>query len=72
MIIKGIIDRFEGDLAVIEFDHEMKDIPKSQLPKNATIGDVLLFQDDKITIDKTATDKLAKEIEDLANELFEE
>lgn len=50
----------------------MKDIPKSQLPKNATVGDVLLFQDDKITIDKTATDKLAKEIEDLANELFEE
>ena len=30
---KGIIDRFEGELAVVEFDDEMKDIPKSKLPK---------------------------------------
>ena len=38
---KGIIDRFEGELAVVEFDDEMKDIPKSKIPKEANVGDVL-------------------------------
>ena len=69
---KGIIDRFEGELAVVEFDNEMKDIPKSQLPKNAEVGDVLIFDGNQITVDKDSTKKLAEEIEALANELFEE
>lgn len=69
---KGIIDRFEGDLAVIEFDDEMKDIPKSQLPEGAEVGDMLIFNGDQISIDYEGRNKLAKEIEDLANELFEE
>ena len=69
---KGIIDRFEGELAVIEFDDEMKDIPKSELPKNAQVGDVLIFDGDKITISKAETDKLEKEIDDLMDELFED
>ncbi|WP_214890887.1 DUF3006 domain-containing protein [Carnobacterium sp. ISL-102] len=28
---KGIIDRFEGNLAVIEFDSDMRDIPKKKV-----------------------------------------
>ena len=69
---KGIIDRFEGELAVVEFDNEMRDIPTSQLPKNANVGDVLIFDGNKITIDQTSTKQLADEIEALANELFED
>ena len=69
---KGIIDRFEGELAVVEFDDEMKDIPKSKLPKNANVGDVLIFDGDKITISKEETNKLKKEIDDLMDELFED
>jgi hypothetical protein len=69
---KGIIDRFEGELAVVEFDDEMKDIPKSELPKNAQVGDVLIFDGDTITISKTETNKLKKEIDDLMDELFED
>lgn len=69
---KGIIDRFEGNLAVIEFDDEMKDISRSQLPDGAEVGDVLIFDGDNIRIDHVGTKKLAKEIEDLANELFED
>ncbi len=30
---KGIIDRFEGNLAVIEFDSDMRDIPKKSYLK---------------------------------------
>lgn len=69
---KGIIDRFEGELAVVEFDDEMKDIPKSMLHKKANVGDVLIFYADKITLSKVETSKLAKEIDDLMDELFED
>ncbi|MFJ8264780.1 DUF3006 domain-containing protein [Peribacillus asahii] len=69
---RGIIDRFEGNIAVIEFDEEMKDILKDKLPKGANVGDVLVFDGDQIAIDKQKTDKLKKEIEDLMDELFED
>lgn len=69
---RGIIDRFEGDLAVVELDDGMKDIHKSLLPKEATTGDMLVFDGDQICIDYEGKKKLAKEIEDLANELFED
>ena len=69
---KGIIDRFEGDLAVVEFDDEMKDIPKSKVPKEAHVGDVLIFDGDKITISNEETNTLKKEIDDLMDELFED
>lgn len=69
---KGIIDRFEGELAVVEFGEEMRDIPKNILPKDSDIGDLLIFDGDSITIDKAGTDELRTEIEDLMKELFEE
>ena len=69
---KGIIDRFEGKIAVIEFDDEMKDMPKNKLPKEATVGDVLVFNGDQITIDQKGTKKLKQEIDDLMDELFED
>lgn len=69
---KGIIDRFEDDLAVIEFETEMRDIPKNKLPKNSEVGDLLIFDGESITVDKAGTNKLRTEIEDLMKELFEE
>ena len=69
---KGIIDRFEGKIAVIEFDDEMKDMPKNKLPKEAIVGDVLVFNGDQITIDQKGTKKLKQEIDDLMDELFED
>ncbi|MEG0497891.1 MAG: DUF3006 domain-containing protein [Carnobacterium sp.] len=68
---KGIIDRFEGELAVVEFGEVMRDIPKNKLPKNCEVGDLLIFDGDSIIIDKDGTDKLRIEIEDLMKELFE-
>lgn len=69
---KGIIDRFEGDIAVVEFGEEMRDIPKTILPKDSDVGDLLIFDGTSIIIDKAGTDKLRTEIEDLMKELFEE
>lgn len=69
---KGIIDRFEDNLSVVEFGEEMRDIPRNELPKNAEVGDMLIFDGKSITIDKAGTEKLRAEIEELMNELFEE
>ncbi|WP_409304698.1 DUF3006 domain-containing protein [Peribacillus sp. SCS-155] len=69
---KGIIDRFEGDITVIEIDGETQDFPRSKIPKNAEVGDVLLFDGDKITVSKEETEKLRKEIEELMNDVWED
>ena len=69
---KGIIDRFEGDLAVVEFGEVMEDIPKSRLPEVVQPGDVLWFYEDgKVEIDVEEKQRLSKEIDELMDELWE-
>ncbi|WP_284680328.1 DUF3006 domain-containing protein [Aceticella autotrophica] len=62
-----IIDRFEGDWAVIEYGEKFFNFPKELLPKDAKEGDVLSFY---VQIDKKETEKRKKIIEDLARDLF--
>ncbi|MBE3579074.1 MAG: DUF3006 domain-containing protein [Caldanaerobacter subterraneus] len=64
-----IIDRFEGNFAVIEYEDITFNFPKELLPKEAKEGDVLKFS---ITVDKEETEKRKKAIEDLAKDLFVE
>lgn len=72
-MLLGIIDRFEGEIAVVEMEGtEMKDFPKSALPRDAKIGDVLFINGDEITISNEKTKRLRKEIDDLMDELFED
>lgn len=49
-----IIDRFEGDWAVIEFGRTTLNFPKRLLPKEAREGDVIVIS---VSIDKKATSK---------------
>ncbi|MGG0305906.1 DUF3006 domain-containing protein [Priestia megaterium] len=70
--IKGIIDRFEEGFAIVEIEGVTKDYPKSIFPKETQVGDVVYIAGDKVTIDKSETKKLAKEIEDLMNEVWED
>jgi Protein of unknown function (DUF3006) len=70
--MRGIIDRFEGELVVIEIDGKTKDFPKNLLPYNAEVGDVVYIEDDKITVSKNETEKLRREIEKLMNEVWED
>lgn len=70
---KGIIDRFEGEFAVIEFNGQTEDILKSELPDDIEAGDTLIFEEDgKVTLDKADTAAQKKEIEALMDELFED
>lgn len=63
-----IIDRFEGEMAVIEYDGGIFDIPRNLLPAEVKEGDVLEFS---ISIDKKATEERKKKIGELMSEVFE-
>ena len=63
-----VIDRFEGDMAVIEYNGKTFDLPRSLLPREAEEGDVLKLS---ITVDKEETAKRKKKIENLVDELFD-
>jgi hypothetical protein len=64
-----IIDRFEGDWAVIEFGQTTFNFPKKLLPKEAKEGDVIAIS---VSIDRKATSKREKNIKKLADRLFED
>lgn len=70
--IKGIIDRFEGDIAVVEVDGVTRDFRKSIFPKNAEPGDFVKIKGEKVIILKDETEKRRKEIEELMDELWED
>lgn len=62
-----IIDRFEGDVAVVESSNGMMNIPKSDIPNGAKEGDVLIFQ-----IDKTETVSRKGRIDKMMESLFKD
>ncbi len=67
-MVKFIIDRFEGDYALVELENkEMADMPKILLPPDAKEGDLI-----NITIDKEETEIRRKRIQDKFDNLFSE
>ena len=60
-----IIDRFESEIAIVEGDRELIEIPKHHLPAEAKEGDVI-----KILIDEEKTVARRKKIKELSAELF--
>ena len=72
IFMKGIIDRFEGDYAVVEFDgKEMKDIPRCELTPEAKEGDVIILLKGKYQVDKEETQRRKAEIAKLTENLWE-
>jgi len=64
-----IIDRFEGDWAVMEWKHKTFNLPRELLPKNVKEGDVVIFS---VDVDKGETEKRKRAVEDLAKDLFKD
>ena len=60
-----IIDRFEGDFAVVETSNGMINIPMADIPDNAKEGDVLT-----IRLDETAAAGRKQKIDKMMNDLF--
>lgn len=74
--LKGVIDRFEGDWAVIELDGESepRNVSRKLVPKRAKEGDYLQFevQDGQIIRvqpDKAATEAAKKRIQNKLEKL---
>jgi hypothetical protein len=64
-----IIDRFEGQWAVIEYGDDVFNLPKEALPEGSKEGDVL---DIDIKVDEEATRARKERIQRMADQLFEE
>ena len=60
-----ILDRYEGDFAILETSRGMINIPRSDLPAEAREGDVL-----KLIIDTDATKTRKKRFDCRMNKLF--
>ncbi|MDK2823805.1 MAG: hypothetical protein PWP71_1723 [Clostridia bacterium] len=64
-----IIDRFEGDLAILEReDRSSFTIPREKLPKEAKEGDVITITWE---IDKTATENRKEHVKELMDDFFD-
>jgi hypothetical protein len=63
-----IIDRFEEDWAVLEYEGKTFDVPRALLPDNAKEGDMLRIS---LDIDLEETLKRKEAIKKLEDELFE-
>ena len=64
-----IIDRLEGNWAVIEYDGQMFNLPRSLLPQAAKEGDIIRIA---VTVDKQATATLRKNAKSLLDNFFDE
>ena len=72
VIMKLVIDRFEGDYAVCEKENrEMINILKLELPPEVKEGSVLIFDNGKFTIDINDTNNLESEIDSLMSDIWE-
>lgn len=68
----GIIDRFEGDYAIVELESgEMINVLRTKIPESAVEGDVLLIDGDKIIIDTELTRERKTIIDNMMKELFD-
>lgn len=70
--MQGILDRFEGDWAVIESRQKMIRVKRQELPAEAVEGDLLSQQSGTWMIDKEASSLRKKQIKKLADELWED
>ncbi len=65
-----IIDRFEGDLAVIETDNGYITANKKDLPENVREGTALMLCGDSFIIDDKTTLERKQKINKLQDDLF--
>lgn len=63
----SVVDRFEGEWAVIEWKDKNFNFPRELLPEEVNEGDILIFN---VEVDKKETERRKKSIEDLARDLF--
>ncbi len=66
--MKVVVDRFEDDLAVIEFGELTIDIPRRELPAGTAEGSVLTV---RFELDQAETEERRRRVEDTIRRLRE-
>ncbi|NLO97363.1 MAG: DUF3006 domain-containing protein [Peptococcaceae bacterium] len=70
--MRGIIDRFEGEYAVVEMDNRiMKNIKIEMLPQGVKEGTAIKYVKGEWQIDRERSENLKSELDELAKDLFE-
>ena len=64
-----IIDRFEGDFAVVENGDAFENIPRSALPENISEGDVIVLENGRWSVNTSETDIRRARIREKMNRL---
>jgi len=67
-----ILDRFEGNYAIIEIDGEISDVEQHLIDKRAKEGDVLTVIDGIYYKDNQATKKRKKDLADKFKDMWED
>ncbi|NLM03503.1 MAG: DUF3006 domain-containing protein [Clostridiales bacterium] len=67
-----ILDRFEGEIAILEINGNFIKISVDKISPLAKEGDVLVLEGDKYIPDKSNTEKRKRELEDKFSDLWEE
>ncbi|MGN0615676.1 DUF3006 domain-containing protein [Ruminococcus flavefaciens] len=67
-----IIDRFEGEYAVLETDSGMKNVPRDILPEESREGDVVELKNGAYTVNKKAAEKRRRELREKLKKLQKE
>ncbi|WP_050606305.1 DUF3006 domain-containing protein [Clostridium niameyense] len=71
--MKGIIDRFEEEFAVVELESgETMNIPINKMPKGIREGVVINIFGRRISIDESETKKLSKDIDKFIEDMWDE
>lgn len=70
--MKGIIDRFEGEFAVIEVDGNIQDVSMSLIADGVQQGDVVELVNGIWNKNTVATEKRSKEIKKLIDSVWKD
>ncbi len=65
-----IVDRFEGDFALLEYDGGIIRCERTMLPDLVCEGDVLNYQNGEYTVDKEATNQRRERMTALRNRVL--
>ncbi|WP_337098672.1 DUF3006 domain-containing protein [Paenibacillus sp. YIM B09110] len=70
--MSGIVDRFEGEYAIIEIDGQMHDVRRDQLEVSVQQGDVVELCGALWKTDKQATEARRNAVKKLMDELWDD
>lgn len=70
--MKGIVDRFEGEYAVIEVDGKTRDVKRNLIADSVRVSDVVILNNGIWERDSDETDKRKKEVKKLMDSVWED